>query len=101
MSTGRKRYDLTEHTDFISDLAFSPDSKLLASASRDGTVRLWSVETGLEIHTLRGHTDWVTRVAFSPDGRRLLMTEHFGVVRSWDAVPLASPGQEPKPKNGK
>src|SRR5262249_45366292 len=45
----------------ITSLAFSPDGKILASAStdmstnRDGMVRLWEVATGKEIRTLQGH----------------------------------------------
>ena len=52
-------------------VAFSPDGKRLASASRDGTVKVWDAATGQEIRTLKGHTGFVTSVAFSPDGKRL------------------------------
>ncbi len=53
--------------------AFSPDSRRLATAAWDGTVRLWDEATGLELLTLQGHTKGVMySVAFSPDGRRLV-----------------------------
>ena len=59
------------HASVINSVAFSPDGKLLASGSRDKTVKLWEAATGRELRTLTGHLDEVTSVAFSPDGRLL------------------------------
>ena len=64
------------HTDSVLSIAFSPNGKLLASGSRDNTVRLWNMETD-EITKLYGHRGWIYSVAFSPDGRTL-------AVGSWD-----------------
>jgi hypothetical protein len=62
---------LTGHTDFVTSLAFGSDG-LLATASGDGTARLWDVETGQPHGSpLTGHTDVVHGVAFSSDGRLL------------------------------
>jgi WD40 repeat protein len=52
-------------------VAFSPDGKILASASHDKTVKFWDVATGKERATLQEHTQAVMSVAFSPDGRML------------------------------
>ncbi|KAL4732873.1 hypothetical protein BDV11DRAFT_214852 [Aspergillus similis] len=73
-------------------VAFSPDSRLLASGSRDGTVQLWNPATGAELQTLQGHTDWVQSVAFSPDGRLLASGSHsiLSVAFSPDGRLLAS-----------
>jgi WD40 repeat protein len=45
--------------------------KILASGSKDQTVKLWSLEQGKEIYSFKGHTDDVLCVAFSPDGKLL------------------------------
>jgi WD40 repeat protein len=63
---------LTGHADTIWRIAYSPDDCLLASASADGTVRLWEVETGLLVSILpRCHANWVWTLAWSPDGNKL------------------------------
>ena len=67
-------------------MAFSPDGHRLATASDDGTVRLWDADTGQPIgDPLTGHTDAVTSVAFSPDGHRLASASADSTVRLWDA----------------
>ena len=52
-------------------MSFSPDGTLVASASRDGIVRLWDTATGTYRSTFEGHSDSVNAVRFSPDGRYL------------------------------
>ncbi|MGH3813587.1 MAG: WD40 repeat domain-containing protein [Pseudonocardiaceae bacterium] len=65
-------------------VAFSPDGALLATASDDGTARLWDPATGQHRSTLQGHTNWVYGVAFSPDGTQLATTSTDGTARLWD-----------------
>ena len=56
-------------------VAFSPDSKQLASAST--TVKLWDISKGQELLTLKGYTHVVISVAFNPDGKQLASASLF------------------------
>ena len=66
-------------------LAWSPDGKRIASASRDTTVQVWDAATGHRLLTYRGHTDEVFGVAWSPEGKRLASASADGIVQVWDA----------------
>jgi WD40 repeat protein len=75
---------LTGHTGPVGSVAFSLDGHLLATASRDGTARLWDPATGDCLRTLTGHTDWVNGVAFSLDGHLLATASRDRTARVWD-----------------
>src|ERR1700694_3391998 len=60
------------HTDVVMSVAFSPDGRILATGSRDATIRLWDTSTGHLLRTLVGHMGRVTRVEFSSDGQALV-----------------------------
>src|SRR5262249_22091346 len=79
----RERLRLRGHRSWVTSVAVSSDGKHIASASGDGTVKLWDAVTGQEIRTLRGHAGEVTNVTFSPDGRLLASAGADGTVRLW------------------
>jgi WD40 repeat protein len=76
---------LVGHAGVVLSVAYSADGRRLASASRDGTVKLWDTMTGQEVLTLRGPANEVNGVAFSPDGYQLACACGDGTVRVWDA----------------
>jgi WD40 repeat protein len=85
VENGTLQLTLKGHTFWVLDVAFSPDSKSLASASADQTVRVWEVPEGHERQTIRGHTGWVRTVDFSPDGKSIASAGDDQVVRVWNA----------------
>ena len=62
---------LRAHRELVYCLSFSHDGKILATASWDGTVKLWQVATGQELFTIPSFSGVVWSVAFSPDDRTL------------------------------
>jgi WD40 repeat protein len=76
---------LSGHEHLVTSLSFAPNGGVLASASRDRTVRLWDPRRRRPIGPpLRGHTDYVSCVAFSPDGRTLASASWDHTIRLWD-----------------
>jgi WD40 repeat protein len=71
----------------VTAVAFSPDGKLLATASDDGTARLWDPGTGQSVgQPLTRHTGAVYSVAFSPEGKLLATGSADNTARLWDVL---------------
>jgi cytochrome c len=80
----------TGHTGPIAALAVSPDGETLASASWDGTIRLWKLSGGEPV-VLEGHAQSVNGVAFMPDGEAVVSAGYDATVRIWPLTEPATP----------
>jgi WD40 repeat protein len=90
-TTGKELHRLGGLQDKIKSVAFSPDGKKVAAASRDGRICLWDAATGDELLFIVAHpthTDVGSAsspcVAFSPDGKMLASASTDRTVRLWD-----------------
>jgi WD40 repeat protein len=75
-----------EHVGGIGDVAFSPDGRMVISASGDGTMILWDVETGAYLRRFVGHSHEVRGVAFSADGEFIATASADGTIMIWDTA---------------
>ena len=85
VKTGGERASLRGHTDPITALAFSPNSRTLATGGQDHTIHLWDMgNTQVPKATFRGHLAPVTGLLFLSDGNFLVSASQDGEVKGWD-----------------
>jgi len=80
------RATIRGHAQQVISLALHPDQQMLASASRDRTVKLWDCATQRQLHSLNCDSQLVTRLAFDASARRLAGISTDGKLRVWDVA---------------
>jgi WD40 repeat protein len=99
VETGKKVVDLPGHVDpkvpvrfgfegriigSIRTLAFSKDSRLLASAGQDSSIILWDLSTKQKVRQFTSPEDRVNCVTFTADGKQLVSGGSQGIIYIWD-----------------
>lgn len=75
---------LQGHTESVFHVCFSPDNRRLATASGDGTCRIWNTDTGRLERQFTEHTSDVNCVRFSADGKSIATASDDRTVILWD-----------------
>jgi WD40 repeat protein len=75
---------LEGHSASLTTAVFSPDGKLILTASIDGTARLWDAAGKIPPIVLSGHTDALTFATWSHDGKYVLTASLDGTARIFD-----------------
>lgn len=73
---------LEGHEYIIYQLAFSPDSTILASGDAGGVIRLWELPIGKHLTTFKFPAGYISKLAFAPDGKTLASTNGGSTFRS-------------------
>jgi len=88
--TGKQRQTLLGHSQSVNSIAVALNGSWLASASSDGSIRIWDVRSGREASILETHSSPTYAITISPDGRWIASAGESKSIRLWDA----SRGQE-------
>jgi hypothetical protein len=87
MASGQEKHTLDGHRDYILDMAYSPDGRLLVTADERRSVFVWDVATGKRVASLPdGLSRGASAVAFSRDGRFLAAALPEGAIQLWEAA---------------
>jgi len=77
--------NLKGHIDKVNAVSVTPDGLRVISASYDGTLKLWDMETGIEIREMIGHhTNGINAISLTPDGLRAISASNDCTLKLWD-----------------
>ena len=84
-TTGKSLATFTDHLSDIDALAFSPDGTTLASASSDGSIQFWDIETRTQLSTrITGHIASLKAATFHKNSSTIASVGYNGIITLWD-----------------
>ncbi|OZH51826.1 hypothetical protein AFK68_28385 [Hydrocoleum sp. CS-953] len=78
----KERNRLEGHKDGVNSVCFNPSGTLIASGSRDNSLKIWSL-SGRELKTFTGHNDRIHSICFHPDGQILASAGSDSTIKLW------------------
>lgn len=88
---GNTLLNLNQHTDLVAAVAWSPDGRLVATASWDHTVKVWNAQNGELLCTYFGHSGEIYALAWSPNGQKIASASNDNTVQVWDPTNCSTP----------
>jgi WD40 repeat protein/uncharacterized caspase-like protein len=85
-TNGQQIAAIKGHGKGVTEVVFSDDGKLIASAATDNTIKVWDVATQRELRTFTGQTANIESMDFSPDGKLLASASDDGSTFLWDTA---------------
>lgn len=83
LTTGKELLNIKGPRLDINAIAISPDSRVVATANKEGNIMLFDLTKGRKLTTLEGHKGWVLSLVFSPDGRYLYSGAEDKIIKIW------------------
>jgi serine/threonine protein kinase len=85
VDTASASLTLQGHTDAVLCASYSPDGRMIVTASADNTAIVWDAQSGQRLQVLKDHTDWVRSARFSPDGQYIVTVSDDRTAIIWNA----------------
>jgi WD40 repeat protein len=86
LRTGQRLGVFQGHSARVTSASISPRGNLLATGSKDTTIRLWDIATRRQLAILPAGIGEVRSLAFSPDGKTIAAASYEGVIQLWNVA---------------
>lgn len=82
-----RRSPLMPHDAVVQAAHFTADGRILATGTRDGTLRFWDASTGEAASPPMPHASWIMAIGSDAEGRRFFTGVNGGVLSEWEVPP--------------